>query len=215
MFVIGATSVECADSLQEAGKKHIVLHEDPPDAVNAMLRFFYKGDYEAKDCTDAGLTELDLHLSVHVVADKYGAPALAHLAASKFKKSAKPDSVEFARVAALLWSSEDKPETLRSVVLRIIQSNKGLMKRDSKSELPQAIRGTPALAAELCFAMAECTSPKVYQCPRCDGVSPLVRICATYEQKYTCPGCGATSSGSCINSYDKTPRPSGEPWRKV
>ncbi|KAM3416654.1 hypothetical protein BST61_g8245 [Cercospora zeina] len=148
----------CDGPFLEAGKKHVVLKEDSPDAVNALLRFFYKGNYEAKTSANANSTALDQHVSVYVIADKYGVSRLTELATEKFKNSIKADSADFARIAELLWSTDEKPEALKAVVCTTIHDNKQLLKRDSKSEIVQVIKRTPALAAELCFALAESAS---------------------------------------------------------
>lgn len=52
---------------QESADKRIALKEDSKDAVNAMVQFFYKADYE-----DAGgnASKLQFHTDVYLVADK-------------------------------------------------------------------------------------------------------------------------------------------------
>ncbi|PPJ50354.1 hypothetical protein CBER1_05906 [Cercospora berteroae] len=170
----------CDGAFLEAGKKHIVLNEDPPAAVNAMLRFFYKGDYEGEIPAKPDSSALDLHVVAFITADKYGVSRLTQLATTKFKTSAKADSVDFARIAELLWSMDGMPEVLRSVVCSIIMDNQHLLKRNSKTGLSKVIRESPALAAELCFAMAKPGVVKdLTECVDCGGHFPSSSLSAT------------------------------------
>ncbi|GIZ45580.1 hypothetical protein CKM354_000874000 [Cercospora kikuchii] len=201
----------CDGPFKESGKKHIMLHEDSPEAVNAMLRYFYKGDYETDTYEGSSSNELDLHISVYIAADKYGVSKLAELAMRKFRGSAKADSAAFARVAEQLWITDDKPEPFKIAVCEIIRDNGHLLQRGSESELAAIVRKTPALAAELCVTLAEAACEQLYPCPSCYMPRRLAEPCVTEKQVYVCAGCGGKNYWKVIKkaqfslqSVDKT-----------
>ncbi|CAK1364432.1 unnamed protein product [Cercospora beticola] len=206
----------CSGQFKEARKKVIVLQEDFPDAINAMVKFFYKGDYDADLSKSANSSASDLHVAVYIAADKYGVTKLAELATRKLKSSMKPDSADFVRVARNLWSSEEKPETLRSVVCEVLDENKQLLQRGSKSELAQFIRQTPALAAELCFGMAEASMRKFSLCTNCSRTAPLPKTLSSgSKDNYFCPACHLRSSGKTLEKYAASLDSPGRPWTKA
>ena len=190
-----------------------MLQEDEPDAINALVKFLYKGDYDVEMRRSADWTAPDLHIAVCIAANKYGVTKLAELATTKFRSSIKPDSATFVRVARMLWSTDDKPEALRSAVCEVLQNNKQLMKRGSKSELAQLIRQTPALAAELYFAMAEMSLQPYYSCYQCSTVSPYPDLKVSVLNAYLCPHCGRNIPGQALSAVKFSS--SSNPWTKV
>ncbi|KAI5357128.1 Putative BTB/POZ domain-containing protein [Septoria linicola] len=79
----------CDGHFKEASKRHIALQEDSSDAVNAMVQFFYKGDYTEALDQHEDATKLLLHIHVYLIADKYQVSTLQDLARSKFNDRAR------------------------------------------------------------------------------------------------------------------------------
>lgn len=70
----------------------INLPEDDPDVIVRMVSFLYRADY-----TIDGLTQPDalrMHISLYIIADKYGIPSLKTTAALKFLSSLDLDNAE-------------------------------------------------------------------------------------------------------------------------
>ena len=106
---------------QEAAEKHITLKEDPPDAVNAMLRFFYRGDYEFQTAKGAQAAARNHHVDVYVIADKYGVLDLASLAAQRFTNNISlQDAHRLEDVVKDLWSNEGNVDKLKCAALEAI-----------------------------------------------------------------------------------------------
>lgn len=72
---------------KESAACKIELHDDPPEVVDRMLRYFYNFDYEAKEDYSSYMTRYTapIHVQMYCIADKYEVPGLRMLALEKFK----------------------------------------------------------------------------------------------------------------------------------
>ncbi|KAK3699715.1 hypothetical protein LTR37_016320 [Vermiconidia calcicola] len=66
-----------AGKFAESERKTIELHDDDPDAVEAMLRYIYSFEYADTTGERASWTAVALHLNVYAVAKKYQMPTLS------------------------------------------------------------------------------------------------------------------------------------------
>lgn len=74
-------------SVQEANKKVVELHDDAnPDAIMAMLKHLYGSDYKKQDWVEHEAHNIEVHLSVFILGDKYDISSLRVQAAALFKR---------------------------------------------------------------------------------------------------------------------------------
>jgi hypothetical protein len=125
--------------LQGAEGKLIVLNDDDPCHVNALLRWIYHDDYEEDSCKHAGPGHdiVAFHAGVEELADKYNLPELASKARERiesfleqgwlwkldiqnevdavFGLERNTPAYEYAETAIVKWCSENRSTVNSSV----------------------------------------------------------------------------------------------------
>jgi hypothetical protein len=94
------------------------MDHDEPDAISAMLRYLYTGDYNTKGQT------MQFHLKIYELADKVRIPTLKTLSENKFKVMAENDWSHPLFPACVKTAYEITPPgsggvSLRSIIVEI------------------------------------------------------------------------------------------------
>lgn len=159
----------------------VTLKEDHPNAVAAMLRYIYSGDYNDEahnDDEDGNWKALAMNVHVYAIGDKYSLTELTQLAITKFSRHARWENTDapgfLEAVTALYTDDEDRKEPLRRCLMRIIMRNgKVLLARKDFQDLAKSL---PIFATALfCETfrlenlkeLQQVTDLTTYCCPNC------------------------------------------------
>lgn len=227
-------NVGVTDILEEAHDNAIDLSDDDPNAVEALLRFFYLGHYT--NCTGENVVDQNLayHLKVYIVADKYVVHELRQLAGCDFAHKAERNCYlpEFADVVELVYQF-DAMHWLKSVLVSTAARHAPRLFNDWKLQRFQEVaRSVPSFTADIVMAFTRPTRFGALPCisdaippeygwasaQHCDG-----SLVAGVESKtYRCPNCGEIFTASipadmlyshaCIYSPGKKRHPNCMTW---
>ncbi|PPJ50355.1 hypothetical protein CBER1_05905 [Cercospora berteroae] len=122
---------------QEGEESTITLQEDHPNAVAAMLRYLYSGDYDDRahhDSEDDDWKALPMNAHVQDIGDKYGLPGLTALALRKFNKLIDAEDFDapgfLPAIPAIFSNDEDHQAPYREYLMEcVIENGKVLLAR--------------------------------------------------------------------------------------
>lgn len=203
----------CSQGSQESKEHAVTLKEADPNAVHAMIEYFYTCDF---DDMGAALVDnaLSLHILVYRLAGQYLLKPLQDLAALKFEKhaAARWKEPDFAAAIAQAYdhASEDI-DALKTTVLSVTHSHASALFRnpDQYPEFHRVVRDTPYFAAEV--ALMEYTEGKTAKLKwfRCDNANCRLAtgpgFCSPADVPANniiyCQGCGKHMAHSAWDKY--------------
>lgn len=142
------------------------FHKDP-GAVEAMIRFMYKNEYDSSGNNDGQLSPIPFDVMVYQVADKYGVGALKKLSKEKFDHATSIcwGMDDFPHVITHVYSSSES-EGLRDTIARI--SHKHIDKLIMKNKFFRVLQETSGFAADVVQLMIKGTDSHAQtRCPNC------------------------------------------------
>jgi speckle-type POZ protein len=165
------------------------LKEDDPRAIEAMMGFMYRFDYDGSGSHLDRVSPMLFHVKVYAIADKYRVLALKEQAKKKFENTVETcwNMDDFPHVVSEVYAtSHAKDRNLRDTVVNV--SHKHIAELLKKQPFSHVLENTPGFAADITRRLAEGQKPKE-------------------QDKYRCPNCGITweakiqdgSYGHCIN----------------
>ncbi|OXV11874.1 hypothetical protein Egran_00364 [Elaphomyces granulatus] len=177
---------------KEATGNAVDLKEDDARAVEAMIHFMYGFDYDSSGSSLGRISPMLFNAMVYKVADKYGVPALKHLAQQKFDSA-----------VTACWNMDDFPHVIAEVYTTTVESDKGLRDRVVsvsynniqslflKEDFIRVLNDTPSFAADVLQLLVEKPSTKRYTCPSC---SKQWEANLSNDVTYYCLHCGSRRS---------------------
>lgn len=145
--------------MQEAQENHIALDDDHPDAVGAMITYFYTGEYHdlAREGEECSSLALDAH--IYILADKYFITPLKQLATMKFSKQCEVEwkLPAFAEAIKLIYDDGPERSAIKEKAVQAAMSHlKELCAKDSEHKgFRDLLLITPRFAVDLLTAMSE------------------------------------------------------------
>ncbi|KAK6391243.1 hypothetical protein LTR65_004703 [Meristemomyces frigidus] len=194
----------CDGRFKEAEENVITLHEDDPDAVDAMLQYFYKSDYAGR-LPGSQPSAIVLDVRTHRVADKYGVAPLCKLATSKFADGAIKgwNTAAFAEAIEEVYSSlpADPRWELRGRLVGVAKAHaKALFSEDFGLHFRKIAATVPSFSAQLARILSEASEEDEARysctCDHCIGHhKTFVMQRADLGYSYACPYCRCEFSG--------------------
>jgi hypothetical protein len=128
---------------------------DKPAALEALLEYLYKDDYDYQSETKDFCDRLILHAEVLMLADKYNLPALAQLTRDKisaemdsYLETGEMDSTFVMAIRVIFAAADDVfSKEVKDIIVGKICSNEGKM--ESSASMTDAIKSVPRLAAAI------------------------------------------------------------------
>jgi hypothetical protein len=150
----------------------INLPDDDPEAVTAMVSYFYGQDYEGvlNDRYCRSDSDLPLHACIYSVAHKYDIPGLENSAKESFKTWAELnwDSQDFPGIVREVWSSEGY-KGLYDVISKIIAEQVNQFLDSDNGELINTGLSLGKLSAEFVRDAVQATKARTLDLERCCG----------------------------------------------
>lgn len=185
-------------SFKEAQEGKIVLDDEHPQLIEALLHYFYHFDYEAPASGNGELAPIVFHVRMYAVADKYFVDPLKKLSAAKFEARALSDlsTPAFAEAVSLIYQTTipNANAPIKQSALGAIASKAGVLLGDGKhAAFLKVLRQTPDLGADLAIRLtsgesaATAATVKRYRCPSClgmlklEGVSRAACLCGAHH----------------------------------
>ncbi|KAK5132424.1 hypothetical protein LTR08_009107 [Meristemomyces frigidus] len=144
------------NSAQEQAEANMTLHNDDPEAIDAMLGYFYTCDYsDVNESTSACV----LNLRMFALAEKYLVNQLGPLAAKKFTAAAEKDwaSDDFANAIQEAYTNTgDTNQLLLGVINDVVTKHvkKLFGREDQVSRFTEVFNTTPAFRASVAGRLA-------------------------------------------------------------
>ncbi|OJJ35968.1 hypothetical protein ASPWEDRAFT_28560 [Aspergillus wentii DTO 134E9] len=136
---------------KEAKEKTIVLHDDNPDVVKAMILFMYGFDYAQRCKSDSAL----FHASIYCVADKYLLTALKSTAKAKYDAAVERSLLEKTLLHLIPELYNDFPcldNALRKTVIDICSKYSSYC--NEQQEFETVLEQVPEFAIDFALALA-------------------------------------------------------------
>ena len=164
------------NGFQESVSNVIELPNDDPLALEQMILFLYSGEYSIED--DLLDKALDLHVKVHVLADKYDIPRLANLAILSYQQAFRQATRRgkrfvkafLATIPAIYTMTPDTNVGLRNVVVRLARIMRPiLIETEPKysEEFQNLLHEVPGFAAGM--ANDYFARPLLKRCGKCNA----------------------------------------------
>ncbi|RDI78632.1 hypothetical protein Vi05172_g11352 [Venturia inaequalis] len=172
------------DAFEEGQTGVISMNHDDPDAIEAVLRFLYTGDYNTESVI------MQSHLKIYELADRLDIPALKTLSENKFEVLAKNEWKEATFPPCVKIAYDITPpgpggERLRSMVVQIASQHlKELFNLDIGFK--NMMIEVPGFGGDLAEVLAGATSTTersppstpnaTYECDRCLCILPKIKV---------------------------------------
>jgi len=183
-------------SCQEAKKNVVVLEEDDPLVVNAMLEFLYAFDYDDEvNKKDPSLySPIVFNIHVSIIADKYDMSSLGLLAAKKFADHANAEwnKPTFADAVEVVYkAAPDHDRTLYETIVKVASTNAtALYQHDFGARFREIAGSVPQLGSELAQKLSARLGMQwaQYKCRHCSCTDVLQKN--EPAERFFCARCG-------------------------
>ena len=116
IYKTGNPCNQCKQStLDQTANGSAVTKEDNPRAVEAMIHFMYRFDYDRSSSDHSHVSLMLFNVNVYQVADKYGVPKLKEHVKEKFEK-----------IIETCWEMDDFPLTITEAYSGTPKTDRGL-----------------------------------------------------------------------------------------
>lgn len=195
------------------------LEDDDGDCVDAMIQFFYHGDYTFEPT--AAVTQLVSHVRTYVIADKYDVVQLKELAIERFKACAQQTASEsflvptprplppcfskdFTYAVREAYDNSMATSGIRAAAMVIILKNPVLLHEDQIGELRELMLVQGDFAAEVAIAFATDRKIMLSRDLKMYEHCPGFRFTAKFfdGREFCCPACGGRVHGSAWHGYE-------------
>ncbi|KAI9932487.1 hypothetical protein ASPWEDRAFT_166141 [Aspergillus wentii DTO 134E9] len=190
---------------KETAENKIVLKEDDPHAVEAMIHFMYGFDYDSSGNNARRVSPMLFNAKVYQIADKYSIPALKDISKEKFEHAVQKcwEMDDFPHAIVEVYANSPSTDKgLRSIVTEI--SKMQIQKLIQKEDFQNVLEEVASFGADLTRLLAEAPSKaqpdyKRYICPSCQNTW----IASSFPTRTTryCQNCGYQYSN--WQSYEK------------
>ncbi|WPB01084.1 uncharacterized protein RHO25_005704 [Cercospora beticola] len=200
----GPLAAACQGDWKEAQQGRIDLSADPASAIDALVQYLYRFDYEVP-ATESD-RELSLHTQVLIAADKYKLHDLAELAETKFGESIRfieEPHDDLADALAIAYGAPDTTTTIQEAIFKHTVGTEDFFtdKKYKGSRFTEVVFGNPAIARdfmeaamrrnELQGVIAARDGEERFQCETCGGTFILdtsyLERNKDKEQSMVCP----------------------------
>ncbi|QDS69486.1 hypothetical protein FKW77_006690 [Venturia effusa] len=195
------------NAFQEGQTGVISMDADDPDAIHAMLRFLYTGDYSNENLT------MQSHLKIYELADKVDVSSLKTLCEEKFKGIAGVDWKDATFPACIKLAYDITPpgssgERLRSIVVEIVSEHvKDLLGLDTGFMI--MMKGVPDFAADVVEALSAKAAQNGDQsqipCVCKSDIGHTFTIPRSADPARFCPICGYSARAAQNESQSQVP----------
>lgn len=163
----------------EASNRSVTLIEDDPAAVDRMIEYFYRGEYDPKiaaaclaNSTETGPTStIQLHAYVYAVAEKYDCTDLKQHALIEFKRNLQSaNQNQMMAATRAVYQQIELPESdiaLKTALLNFWHTRRGNMSK--RQPLETLLKEVPEFTMDLAMK---------YICP-VDGAGKLLGVPAS------------------------------------
>jgi hypothetical protein len=190
-------------SIQEGKENKIDLPDDDPQAVDAMIAFFYTHAYGDHGNPQSDAEPMALDACVFTLADKYFVKPLKDTAAKQFTDRAKKEwsSPAFANAITEVYTScpaNNNGRALRDAILNVVNKNYHVLYGDVEKypDFHQAVDEVDGFAADITHTLAtkklvkrtakdsEC---RRYKCPNCKSIFLIESLPDAANGGFDCP----------------------------
>ncbi|KXT13258.1 hypothetical protein AC579_2488, partial [Pseudocercospora musae] len=148
----------CSGAFKESQTKELDLSGDPEDAVEALIDYMYRFDYEIPDLPSGEVSsELAFHVLVVVIADKYNMKSFQDLATAKFRAIAESIGVndqDLTEAATIAYAAQLPTSEIRKIIATTAFSKPDyfMPEEPATSAFGTYMESEPALAIDIARA---------------------------------------------------------------
>ncbi|GIZ43067.1 hypothetical protein CKM354_000630900 [Cercospora kikuchii] len=179
----GPLAAACQGDWKEAQQGRIDLSAAPASAIDALVQYLYRFDYEVPE-SEAD-RELSVHTQVLIAADKYKLDELAFLAEAKFERSIsslEEPNEDLAAALAISYGASEVTTNIQEIILKDTVGVKDFFtdEKYKNSRFTEVAFGNPAIARDFMEAAMRRNELQGVIAAR-DG-----------EERFECGVCGGT-----------------------